>query len=328
MTALTRRKLLKQLMVLPIAAPPILSLLACNHHKASASTAHASLAPAHPHLCQDPQLAGPDNPGLNVFLHGLFVISIKHGQFDLYPPTVDDPNAHVYKAGRWKAELTLPANAAVSLDGIIPGTQPNFSSNEHFIIPGPAPSDTFDPTKSYFSSFQIPFPSTQSGVKLKRVLQKPQTPVHDFFCDGDVSCAGACDDLQMKPASVPLLYVFVFPQSQFANGNAGVQLSVADQAGHKTAIWNYAPDTSDPLSYDLHIHASPETCPDAKHVCHAIDCLSAMFNPPLSLKLFDPGGKVNPTCEEEQSLAERNPECQPKGNRGGEIANCMTFFLG
>jgi hypothetical protein len=316
MKSLSRRRVLKQLVSLPFAGASALSLLACNHQHHTPSLPHTNIsAPPQARLC-DARLAGPSNPGLNVFLHGLFLISSKNGLFDLYTPNVGD---HAYKAGRWRAEKDLLQGSAISLSGVNAGAMPVFSSTSHFIIQNNVAA-TLDSTKSYFSSFQLPFPDISSPPLLHRILSTP-AGYSGFFAKDSQH-----DDLGMVPTSIPLVYIFVYPQTQFKGDTKDVNLIMTYQ-GIASPEWTYAPDPNDPLTYDLHIHASPNKCMDATHLPIALSTMSAMFTPSLTLALNYPEGSIpsGKGCEEDESLEDR--VC-PHKSKGGEIANCMAFILG
>jgi hypothetical protein len=321
MAMLTRRNALKQFAMLPFAGISVLNLISCRHSHGPAASSAAGLATAKSHPC-DKQLASEANPGLNVFLHGLFLISTKNTLFDIYTPVVTGSLPHVYKAGGWTKEQQLTQNSKIYLTGINPGDMPSFSNTEHFKMPQ-ATADTIDPATSYFSGFQLPFPIAANPPKFRRKLGRPI--FHQFLLKD-----AQHDDLAMRPKSVPLVYVFVYPQSQFTGAASDIKLMM-DYQGRSTEIWHYDPSSSDPFPYDLHIDASPDHCTDdsAAHLTDAFDSLNKMFKPNLTLALYDPRGSVpgNFNCDEDESLAERSGTCNGR-DKGGEVANCTAFILG
>jgi hypothetical protein len=314
MAHLTRRQLISGL-----AATTAAFSIGCSKHIKSheAHPADAKLAAAKP--C-DNTLAGPNNPGLNVFLHGLFLVSTQNGLINLYTPEVIGPPAHVFKAGKWLNEQTLNKSSKISLAGINAGSKPSFLPTEHFIVPQGGPNDpTFNGSSSYFSSFQLPFPA--NPPKFRRKLLKPTN--FEFFMHND----GQHDDLGMEPKSVPLVYVFTYPASQFTGQASDVKLLM-----DSTRAWSFAPDATNFISYDLHIHAEPEQCPDPNpdpdpnhnHIDDAYNAVNNMFTPHLTLKLNVPEQKTNGDCDEDASFIERN--CPH--SKGGETANCTSLILG
>jgi hypothetical protein len=306
-----RRTILKRLVALPFVGASVLSISACKHQQSEAPCETPKLTGPQLHPC-DPTLAGYNNPGLNIFLHGLFLLSVQNGRFDLFSPNV---SGHAYTAGTWKNEQTLNQSSTILLTGINPGTKPAFSANENFIVPA-ATAAKLVPSTNYFGSFQLPFPDATHAPKLRRQLPKPHN--FNFLMNG-----AGFDDLGMRPGSVPLIYVFTYPASQFTNGSSGVQLLM-----NGSPVWSFTPNSTDPLSYDLHIHAEPSACPNAQHLDDAYDALNMMFNPKLTLKLNVPEASIGGAqgCDEDQSLAEQNGSC--KKTKGGEPANCTGFILG
>lgn len=312
MKKLTRRAMIGQVVTLPFVA----GIFSCQQNSTNPNDAVKSGRPSLPG-CNDSSLAGPRNPGLNVFLHGLFFLSPQTSPTSLFAPVVP---GHIYGcmytgANGTDDHIFLPGSSYI-LAGIDPGTQPLApDSQQEFIFPqAQYPLHQFQPNNSYFKSFQMPRPNAYPGRR--RILKKGG---QDFLLKNNVS---GTDNYGMTPDSIPFVYVITYLQNQFTSAT----LSNAKLTEDGTMIWSFAP-TNDPASYNLHLFAEVAFA-DPNHYKHALDAINNMFAPqPLSLAFSDPHMHNSATCDEEKDILERIYGINAP-SRGGEVANCMSIILG
>ena len=122
-----------------------------------AGTAMAALGPKSWGRFSAPETAAAGVRTLNVLIHGMFVVEIGNTNqgITLYAPIAPD-NSHVYEAGNWEAERSIPKFADLRLVGVKGGGRPTLDQLHYHENPV-FPRGTVNPRFAYFT-FHLPFP--------------------------------------------------------------------------------------------------------------------------------------------------------------------------
>lgn len=312
MSNMTRRSVIKQLSVLPLAASGA-SLLSCS-----------KAANNGPPLTASSASKGDKTPRLNVVLHGMFAMIFDYTQslasastpLLLMTPKVD---MHVYGAGTWKQEAQLDEGKMYTLKGVKCNTNfdihgAEYATNPLINLTAPLPSGT-----APYCSFQLPFPD---DIVPLRILKR--TSGKAFFLPGSTSYAKQIDGT----TELPMIYVLMYENF---DGTA-IELTSKNDT-----FWQA---DSSPVK-KLHLFADPPFAGvSGAHMGDALKKMNGMFRPNLGIQFDDTNPLLQRSvdidsstghdsidrCEEATLAEERQGLCTPLG-KGGAPRNCMKLML-